>query len=105
VNLKANIGGGNLIPMSLWNRSPKYELDGVMILIKYMPVWFELKQNFRQSGVFLLKEKTQYNFDAGKNLLSEEDKTVFGVTDNDFRVIHFQLVSTGIITVYLGEGV
>jgi hypothetical protein len=32
-----------------------------------------------------LKEKTQYNFDAGKNLLSEEDKTVFGVTDADFK--------------------
>jgi hypothetical protein len=38
-----------------------------------------------------LKEKTQYNFDAGKNLLSEEDKTVFGVTDADFRVIHFPI--------------
>jgi hypothetical protein len=31
--------------------------------------------------------------------LSEEDKTVFGVTDADFKVIHFQLVSTGISTV------
>jgi hypothetical protein len=30
-------------------------------------------------------EGTQYNFDAGKNLLSEEDKTVFGVTDADFK--------------------
>jgi hypothetical protein len=36
--------------------------------------------------------------------LSEEDKTVFGVTDADFRVIHFQLVSTGISTVFR-EGV
>jgi hypothetical protein len=35
--------------------------------------------------------------------LSEEDKTVFGVTDADFRVIHFQLVSTGISTVLFRE--
>jgi hypothetical protein len=29
-------------------------------------------------------KNTQYNFDAGKNFVSDEDKTTFGVTDNDF---------------------
>jgi hypothetical protein len=31
--------------------------------------------------------------------LSEEDKTVFGVTDADFRVIHFPIGQYGISTV------
>jgi hypothetical protein len=43
-----------------------------------------IKTKFSDRVVFLLKGKYQYNFDAGKNLLSDADKTTFGVTNNDF---------------------
>jgi hypothetical protein len=52
-----------------------------------------------------LKENTQYNFDAGKNLLSEEDKTVFGVTDADFKSNSLPIGQYRISTVLFREGV
>jgi hypothetical protein len=84
---KANIGVGRLSPyVTLGTGVQNIELDGGNDFDQiYASFGLGIKTKFSDRVVFSIEGKnTQYNFDAAKNLLSDADKTTFGVTDNDF---------------------
>jgi hypothetical protein len=77
---------GNLNPyVTLGTGVQNIEIDGGTDFDQiYASFGLGIKTKLTDS-IVLEGKNTQYNFDAGKNLLSEEDKTVFGVTDADFK--------------------
>jgi hypothetical protein len=84
---KANIGVGTFSPYVIVGTGVQnIEVDGGNDFDQiYASFGLGIKTKFSDRIVFSLEGKnTQYNFDSGKNLLSNADKTTFGVTDNDF---------------------
>ncbi|UQD55039.1 hypothetical protein [Flavobacterium sp. K5-23] len=85
---KANIGVGNLNPyVTLGTGVQNIEIDGGKDFDQiYASFGLGIKTKLTDRIVFSIEGKnTQYNFDAGKNLLTDGDKTTFGVTNADFQ--------------------
>jgi len=85
---KANIGVGNLNPyVTLGTGVQNIEIDGGDDFDQiYASFGLGIKTKLTDRVVFAVEGKnTQFNFNSGKNLLSAEDKTTFGVTDADFE--------------------
>ena len=86
--LKANLGRGTLLPfVTLGSGIQSIEMDtfGTNKNI-YASIGFGVKFSIGDRSTFTLEGRnTQYNFNAGRRLLTEQDKQLFGVTDNDFE--------------------
>ena len=86
--VKVNIGTGRLSPyLTAGTGVQNIEIDATEEEFEQIYTSFGLgiKTKLTDRIVFTLEGKnTLYNFDAGKNLLTDADKTAFGVTDADF---------------------
>lgn len=85
--IKANIGTGKLNPyVTLGSGIQNLEIDGGEDFDQiYTNFGLGIKTKFTDRIVLNLEAKNAlYNFNSGKTLLSDDDKTEFGVTDADF---------------------
>jgi len=85
--IKANIGSGKLNPyLTLGSGIQNLEIDGGEDFDQiYTNFGLGIKTKFTDRIVLNLEAKNAlYNFNSGKTLLSNDDKTEFGVTDADF---------------------
>lgn len=103
---KANIGTKKLSPyLTIGTGIQAIELDNADKLEQiYAGLGLGIKFNIAKRLVFTLEGRgTTYKFNAAKNLLANEDKTLFGVTDADFsneRLMNWSVM--GSLQFYLG---
>lgn len=86
--IKANIGTGRLNPfITLGTGVQNIEIDNGNDFDQiYTSFGLGIKTKLTDRIVFTIEGKnTMYNFNAGKNLLTDADKLAFGVTDADFE--------------------
>ena len=86
--IKANLGTGRFIPyLTLGSGIQNIEIkDGNDFDQIYSSVGLGFKTKLNDRIVFTIEGKyNRFNFNAGKNLLTEDNKTDFGVTDADFE--------------------
>ena len=86
--IKANLGNGRFIPyLTIGSGVQNIEIkDGADFDQIYTNVGLGFKTKINDRIVFNIEGKYgRYNFNAGKNLLTEDNKTDFGVTDADFE--------------------
>jgi opacity protein-like surface antigen len=85
--IKANLGRGRFIPyLTIGSGVQNIEIkDGNDFDQIYSNVGLGFKTKLNDRIVFTIEGKyNRFNFNAGKNLLTEDNKTDFGVTDADF---------------------
>lgn len=86
--IKANIGAGKLNPfITMGTGVQNIEIDNGNDFDQiYTSFGLGIKTKLNDRIVFTIEGKnTMYNFNAGKNLLTDADKIAFGVTDADFE--------------------
>ena len=86
--IKANLGTGRFIPyLTLGSGVQNIEIkDGNDFDQIYSSVGLGFKTKLNDRIVFTVEGKyNRFNFNAGKNLLTEDNKVDFGVTDADFE--------------------
>ncbi len=88
-DLKANLSKGALLPfVSFGTGIQSIELDTMEATKQiYVQVGGGVKFSLGDRSTLMIEAKnTRYNYNSGKNLLTDEDKADLGVTDNDFEV-------------------
>lgn len=104
---KANIGKGKLNPyIKLGTGVQKIELDNNPQEFEhiYTALGLGIKTKLTDRIIFTIEGKnTLFNFNSGKNLLTAQDKTSFGVTDADFSSnLLYNWSVQGALQFYLG---
>lgn len=86
--IKANLGRGRFIPyLTIGSGVQNIEIkDGNDLDQIYSNIGLGFKTKLNDRIVFTIEGKyNRFNFNAGKNLLTEDNKVDFGVTDADFE--------------------